>query len=286
MPSSVPLTPCASLSSRSLPSSTRRSASTAPGSSTSWAIDSAVTDLPDPDSPTMPTASPRPIVNETPRTGRIGPPAPGNVTRRGCAHQARRRRRSRRSPTPRCAVAATGHAASNGTGDPRPGDAEALCAIDSPSRLNASPAITTAMPGAIAAARVGVDLRDRPSCIRRPQSYAGGWTPRPRNDSPGEGEQRATGTDRGIHDQRLADVRQDVPYEQLCGRPTPAMRAAETKSRSTMPATSVWRSRANDGCPGQADGQDRPDGAGAEDDREEQGEQKSREGDRDVDARR
>src|SRR5689334_8924763 len=40
----------------------------------------AVSDLPEPDSPTTATASPRRIENVTPRTGRIGPPAAGKLT--------------------------------------------------------------------------------------------------------------------------------------------------------------------------------------------------------------
>ena len=64
------------------------------GRSTSRETASAVSDLPEPDSPTTPTASPRRTAKDTPRTGRIGPSGPGKVTRG----------RGRRAPgrSPRC----------------------------------------------------------------------------------------------------------------------------------------------------------------------------------------
>ena len=67
---------------RSVPSSSRRDASTRPGSPTRRETASAVRDLPEPDSPTTPTASPRRTAKEIPRTGRIGPAGPGKVTSR------------------------------------------------------------------------------------------------------------------------------------------------------------------------------------------------------------
>ena len=130
----------------------------------SWAIASAVSDLPDPDSPTMPTTSPRRIENDTPRTGSIGPAAPGKVTRR-----------SRTSSTVSAGAAASvsdacpepvegsptaSPATSPGRGcgctraifatmpvEPMPSERAAA----SPVRLNARPAMTIAMPGASAA---------------------------------------------------------------------------------------------------------------------------------------
>ena len=41
-----------------------------------------VTDLPEPDSPTMPTVSPGAMSNETPRTASTSPSSVGNVTLR------------------------------------------------------------------------------------------------------------------------------------------------------------------------------------------------------------
>ena len=53
-----------------MPSKIRRSALTTPGAGTSRSIARPTVDLPEPDSPTMPSFS-RPSVNETPRTASI-----------------------------------------------------------------------------------------------------------------------------------------------------------------------------------------------------------------------
>src|SRR5262245_11631034 len=53
-----------------------------PGGSTRRMIESALTDLPLPDSPTMPSVRPPPSVKSTPSTARIGPACDSNQVRR------------------------------------------------------------------------------------------------------------------------------------------------------------------------------------------------------------
>jgi hypothetical protein len=73
LPRTLRISPSES-SERSRPSKRMRlPRSIRPGGRIRRMIESAVTDLPDPDSPTSPTVSPRPIVNETPSTDRATP---------------------------------------------------------------------------------------------------------------------------------------------------------------------------------------------------------------------
>ena len=67
---------------RSRPSKHSWATVTSPGYDTSWATARAVTDLPEPDSPTIPTISPRRTVSDTSRTASTSPSGVGNVTDR------------------------------------------------------------------------------------------------------------------------------------------------------------------------------------------------------------
>ncbi len=141
--------------SRSVPSRSSRVASTRPWSATSRVIASAVMDLPDPDSPTMPTASPRRTSKETPRTSRTGPAGPGKVTSRSRTSSTTSDDGSGTSSSS-CA-AASGSAATTArvvatVRRPTPTETPSPFATDSPKRLNASPATRTAAPGVSAAA--------------------------------------------------------------------------------------------------------------------------------------
>src|ERR671914_15655 len=77
------------------PSSSTRPAVTRPGGGTRPSTERAVRVLPEPDSPTRPTNSPRPTVSETPRTTGVHWPAMGNeisrswIERRGTMGSAR-----------------------------------------------------------------------------------------------------------------------------------------------------------------------------------------------------
>ena len=72
----------ASLSSRSSPSRRMRPATICPGGGTSRMIDSDVTLLPQPDSPTSPSTSPRSMAKLTPSTARTVPAPVANCVRR------------------------------------------------------------------------------------------------------------------------------------------------------------------------------------------------------------
>jgi hypothetical protein len=140
--------------SRSLPSRSSREASTRPWSAISRVIASAVMDLPDPDSPTIPTASPRRTSKVTPRTSRTGPDGPGNVTSRSRTSSTTSEDAARtssswtfRSGSPATAVRVLATARR-----PMPTGTPSPFATDSPKRLKARPARRTAAPGASAAA--------------------------------------------------------------------------------------------------------------------------------------
>jgi len=105
---------------------------TTPGGSISPATASAVSDLPEPDSPTRPTRSPGATVNDTPLTGWASP----KLTRRSSTVSASPGAGLAERPVARAVLA-------------RP---PKTWAANSPSTLKASPASTTAAPGASAAA--------------------------------------------------------------------------------------------------------------------------------------
>ena len=103
----------------------------------------AVTDLPEPDSPTIPTISPRRTVSDTSRTASTSPSGVGNVTDRPLTAS----RVSWSSTAAGIEGAAVGR--DRRTGWRRPA---ATCASPSPRRLKVTPAMTIAIPGAIAPA--------------------------------------------------------------------------------------------------------------------------------------
>ncbi len=84
--------------------------------------------------------------------------------------------------------------------------------------------------------------------MSRPQSYSGGWTPMPMNESPAKASSAPPAPIVALTMSGSPMFGQDVP-EQHAHRPTPPMRAAATKSRSATPATSVWHRRAKLGAP-------------------------------------
>ena len=118
--------------------------------------------------------------------------------------------------------------------------------------------------------------------MSRPQSYSGGCTPRPMNESPANASSAPPAP-------IVALTMSGSPmFGSTCRnstrtRPTPPMRAAETKSRDATPATRVWHSRAKLGAPARPIAQVAPTQPVPKIDREEEGEQQAGEGDGDAD---
>ena len=165
------------------------------GVGTSRMIDSAVTLLPQPDSPTTPSVSP------------------------GADREATRRRPSARR-RPACRSGCAGRSTSSSGGVRRsigrialtaasPGAGRAQSRRPSPSRLMASTVSASRMPGYRMMWKATA-TKLRPSAIMLPQLGVCGGMPTPRNDSDGLDQHGRGGDEGGLHDQRRHHVRQHV----------------------------------------------------------------------------
>ena len=101
-------------------------------------------------------------------------------------------------------------------------------------KLNARTAVKIARPG-------NVPIHQNwkywvPVATIEPHSAAGGWAPRPRNDSP-EKQDRVAHVEGGEHEDRADDVWQHFPDE--CS----TSRAAEQSRRPDVPASPTERTR-------------------------------------------
>ena len=169
-------------------------------------IDSAVTLLPHPDSPTMQSVSPRLRSNDTPSTARTTPSRVKN-----CVAQISYREDD---VVPRRAGVCIGGFRRHAVHMRRAMRGSSVSRKPSPTRLIASTVMASSRPGK-KMIQGAIWKNVRPSAMTLPQLGISGGVPAPRNDRPASVRIAEAQTIGRLHDQRRHRVRQDVAQHDL-----------------------------------------------------------------------